>query len=280
MNLKLITLLLLFCLAGYTQNVDTLTNKNIIELNKAGFGGEVIKAKIQSCFCKFELSTGDLTELKQSGISDDIITLMIQKKGAENQNKPTDEKEDMEQIEPGIYYLQNADKLIELDASVYTQSKMGSGVMSGLTYGLAKTKMKATLNNKQSNFIIEEQNPVFNFYFNKESSNDFGNVGSNLYWFSSAKTPNEFLLIKFTLSTNKKSREVVTGSFGTYSGMASGIDDKYKVQFKYEKISKGVFRVYFEKPLEKGEYCFMYAGSSPLGLYGMTLDKVYDFSIR
>ena len=86
------------------------------------------------------------------------------------------------------------------------------------------------------------------------------------------------MFLLFTLSNNKKSREVVTGSWNSYAGMSSGIDDKYKIAFKYEKVSPGVYKVYTEKPLDAGEYCFMYAGGT--ATYGTApLQKVYDFGV-
>lgn len=62
--------------------------------------------------------------------------------------------------------------------------------------------------------------------------------------------------------------------------MSSGIDDKYKIQFKYEKVSPGVYRVYAEKPLEKGEYCFMYAGATSTVMGAAPIQKVYDFGVK
>jgi hypothetical protein len=184
-------------------------------------------------------------------------------------------------VESGIYYCKGEPcKLMELEPSVYSQAKMGSGILTGITYGIAKTKMKATLSGSNANMQIEENNPVFYFYFDKNTTNNLGSSSAQNIWFSSATSPNEFMLIKFTESKNKKSREVVTGSFNSYAGLSSGIDDKYKVPFKYEKVSPGVYKVYTEKPLEAGEYCFMYAGGTTLGYGSTVLQKVYDFGVK
>ncbi len=55
-----------------------LTNQDVIELKAAGFGDEVIIAKIQSASGKFNLETSDLLALQKAKISDAIIAAMIQ----------------------------------------------------------------------------------------------------------------------------------------------------------------------------------------------------------
>ncbi len=55
-----------------------LTNQDVIDLKAAGFGDEVIIAKIQSAPGKFNLETSDLLALQKAKISDAIIAAMIQ----------------------------------------------------------------------------------------------------------------------------------------------------------------------------------------------------------
>ncbi len=55
-----------------------LTNQDVIDLKAAGFGDEVIIAKIQSAPGKFSLDTSDLLVLQKAKISDAIIAAMIQ----------------------------------------------------------------------------------------------------------------------------------------------------------------------------------------------------------
>jgi hypothetical protein len=55
---------------------------------------------------------------------------------------------------------------------VYSQAKMGSGILTSMTYGIAKTKMKATLSGNKANLQIEKKKPVFYFYFEKNNTNN------------------------------------------------------------------------------------------------------------
>jgi hypothetical protein len=254
---------------------DTLLNTTVIELHTAGLSSDIIKSKIQSTVCAFDLSTDALIALKKGGVSDDVVTAMITKT-TQSAHAPADTASP---ILPGIYYCKGTPcALTELEASVYSQTKSGSGMLTALSYGIAKTKMKSTLSGSEANLQIEEKSPVFYFYFDPGSSNNFGTTEGHPFWFTSVSSPNEFLLVKFAIT--KKSREVVTGSWNEYAGISSGIDDKNKVAFKYEKLSKGVYKVYFEKPLKSGEYSFMYAGSSGGANGGAPLQKVYDFGIQ
>ncbi len=278
--MKHIYMFLLFVLTVINSfSQDTLTNKSVIKLKEVGLGTDIIKAKIFNSPCKFSLNTDDLIALKKSGVTDDIISSMIAKNGqADLYNnmlgtakkvrsdieEATDERNNKND-EAGIYY--QSDKQIKLEPSIYSQSKTGAGVLASMTGGIAKTKMTETISGSHANLQVKENKPIFQFIFNT-GSNDFGNQNS---FFNNATSPNEFILIKFN---SKKNREIVTGSYGVYSGVSSGIDDKNKVDFKFEKISAGVYKVFFQEPLQIGEYGFMYAGSAS------NTQKVYDFGMK
>lgn len=88
-----------------------------------------------------------------------------------------------------------------------------------------------------------------------------------LSWFASASSPNEFVMVKFTLSKNKKSREVVTGSYNSYEGLSAGINDAQKVPFFFVKINQGIYKVQLKEGEKEGQFGFLYAGSATT--YGM-----------
>jgi hypothetical protein len=279
-------LLLLIAYASVTKGqskIDTLTDRSIVQLKSAGLGTELIKAKIQNSICNFDLSTDALISLKKENVPDDLITFMFSKGNITTQDAPAQTNtvssgDIAKNVQPGIYYCKGRPcELVELDPSVYAQAKTGAGVLTSLTYGIAKTKMKATLSGRKANLRVEEANPAFYFYFDKSNANNFGNNAAQSHWFASATTPNEFLLVKF--SPTRKDREVVTGSWGSYAGMSSGIDDKNKIAFKYEKVSPGVYKVFPEEPLRRGEYCFMYAGGTTT-YGGAAMQKAYDFGVK
>lgn len=290
---------LFFQIALFAQvNNDTLTNKSIIELKKINLGVDVIKMKITKSNCAFDLSVDGLIQLKKNGVSDDIIACMLMNQGGEkkymsNSNGQVDsrninqisasgrddfkspERKSLKSTKPGIYYcIGSAPELIQLETSVFSSTKSGSGLATAYTKGIAKTKQKSLLNGSSSSFQIEEKSPVFRFYFG-EGRDDFA-TSANFAWFSSASNPNEFLLIRFDVKNG--TREIITGSSNLYSGSSTGVDNSNRVAFKFQKIEEGVYKIFFDKPLPKGEYCFMYAGGTNAST--AIINKVYDFSIK
>lgn len=278
---------------------ELLTNANVISLFKAGLSKSVILSTIQNSESKFDVSGSAIIGLKKQGLPDDLIEAIVNKNSNGNkgtgtsasaitsssnsaQIKPTTAEQQLNRLDPGIYYAdESTGKYTQLEASVFSQSKMGSGILTGLTYGIAKTKAKAVLSGVQANFQTNNLNPVFYFVFPHNSDGNIGNEGNSGGWYSNATSPNEFLMVKFKVakSAKQKGREVVTGSFGTYSGFSGGIDDENKVSYRYNKLSAGVYKVYLESPLKEGEYAFLFAGTSASAMGGTPSQKAFDFSI-
>jgi len=285
MKFKLTLACIMLCYTCFAQQKDVLTNEQVVSLVKAGLSTSIIVTTIQSSNTKFDVSANGMVALKKQGVSDAVIKAMIEKSAiAPAQNvKPSPPAKSLAQnelskLDPGIYYAIGESKNTEqLEPNVFSQAKVGSGIVSGLTYGLAKTKAKAVLSGISANMKIEDANPIFYFVFPKGDASEANTF--NIY--GGASSPNEFVLIKFkVVNTPKtKGREVVTGSFGTYSGFSSGIDDQDKVSYKFTKLSTGIYKIYFEQPVAVGEYAFIYAGGTAGGMSGAPAQKAYDFSI-
>ena len=59
-------------------DAETLDNDAVVKLVAAGLGEELILTKMKYSRCVFALSSSDLAELKQKGISDHLIAEMFQ----------------------------------------------------------------------------------------------------------------------------------------------------------------------------------------------------------
>lgn len=70
-----------FAIAVFAQT-ETLTNSEIILMTKSGLSNELIVRKIKDSNGKYETTTNALIDLKKAGVSDEIITLMMDNKGA------------------------------------------------------------------------------------------------------------------------------------------------------------------------------------------------------
>lgn len=59
----------------------SLTNNDVIQMHKAGLSQDVIAAKIKSSAVSFRTGPQDLIQLKEAGIGDPMIALMLEKSG-------------------------------------------------------------------------------------------------------------------------------------------------------------------------------------------------------
>ncbi|MFT3705422.1 MAG: hypothetical protein QM802_23840 [Agriterribacter sp.] len=306
----LVTLsLLLAMVCTYAQTTEVLNNKSIIELSSAGMSKKIILSKIENSTCKFTTDTKSLIALKKGGVDEEIIDAMVNKMSdtgaapaaAASGTKPSkpsstaasaSSKPETDAVSytpsassskaigllkaegSGIYYYQASEgKIYELDPTVFSQAKNNSWA-TALSYGFAKSSKVMSVSGSEANVQFKTPNPVFYFYFDPENKSLNAQAPT---WFASVSSPNEFLLIKFENKKVKNSRAVTTASSNAYE-QAQGIDDKFKTAFKFKKLEKGIYELYFEKGLEPGEYGFMYAGATATN--GGSSPRVYDFGVK
>lgn len=260
--------------SAQNSNDEVMTNESVINLYKRGLSPSIIVSKIKTSKSNYNVSTDALIAMNNQNIPDDIVNAMVEASG--NKESIVGDVNDPNAVhESGIYYLRTTTdgntEMIQLEPTVCTQTKMGSGLASAMTYGAASTKMKAKIDGEMSRLQFEDQKPVFYFYFDKGA-----NLNTTSTWFSPSSSPNEFVLAKMT--AKQKAREFITGKMNVWSGSNFGVDEKIKVAFDIEKIKPGVYKVTAQIPLVPGEYCFMFAGNATM--YGSTGQKVFDFGIK
>jgi len=265
----------LFILIGISSKAlqsEVLSNESVVSMYSQKLPQSIILGKIKASKNNFDVSTKSLMSLSESKLPEDIINSMIEAANDNSRHVVVVDLSDPKNMhEPGIYYYNKKGEkpeLVQLESAIYSQSKSSGGMMSAMTYGLSKIKVSLTLDGNAAQLQLTDNQPEFYFYF--DVSGEPLTQTPN-WWFSTAASPNEFQLI--ILSKNKKTREVTMGS-ANILGSSSGVDDKNKTAYKIEKISQGIYKVYFDKPLY-GEYCFMFSGSIPTGY----TNKVFDFGV-
>ncbi|MDO1512040.1 hypothetical protein Q2T41_05100 [Maribacter confluentis] len=258
---------LLLTSIGFAQ--ETITNESVIQMVELGFDDYMIIDKINTSDVKFDASISALGEMKNAGVSSEILSLIMDKSKQNTKSKT------------GIYYTDanGEDKLVQ--PSVFSGSN-SNAVAQKLVSGLINSKQKAQLPKTQSNNVIRQSQPEFTFIFDPsvtEVDNMQNNQGSDAgifnWWFRMASNPNEFVLVKLTVKEKKNLREVVTGK-SSWITSSSGIDPKYALNFSIEEIEGNKFKV-TPDTLEPGEYCFIYQGQVPQGRENQS---VFDFSIQ
>jgi hypothetical protein len=254
--------------ASPANTIDTTTNTTVIQVSKAGISPDIIKAKIKTTTCIFDLSLDALVALKKEGVSDEVVNAMITSQAVAAASA---EPSGLAALNSGIYYSDTKTKeYVQLEPTVLTNVKsggFGEALKRSLVSGLINAKTRAALSGREAQLKISSRSPHFIFVFDPSVSGL-----SNSTVFGTVQSPNEFILVH--LEKEKKCREVVIGKTNSV-GANIGIDEKLKVSYLSKKLKPGVYEVTFDTPIDQGEYCFMFASSS---MYqgGM---KVYDFSI-
>lgn len=250
------------CMAPQTLNAQqTMNNDAVIKLVKAGLSEDLIISTINSQPGAYDTSTDGLIALKKAGVSDKVVGTIVTKSVAPvaapvervaNQGEGaqpaavSDPNDPNAPHDPGIYMYTkgpNGMELTMLELSVYSQGKSGGFLASGLTYGIAKVKMKAVVQGAHSGVHTSDTGIVFYFYF-EDSGKSFGG----------ATTPNIYTLLKFDEKGN--TRETVTGSSNVL-GSSTGTDNAATSGFTYTKVKPGIYKVIPTVELQPGEYCFM-----------------------
>lgn len=258
---------------------EVLTNDDVVTMVKSGLSTIVIVNKIRTSKTSFNLITNELIRLKQSGVNDEILQAM--QGTSETPDPPTntstpsstresgsDVNDPMARHEVGIYlYIEKngVKNLTEMEPNVSTATRTGGAFGTAVTYGILSTKQLVRVNGREANQQVAEAQPVFYFYLNEKDRS----MAAVKYFPASV---NQFRLVRFKVKG--KNREVTVGQTSVF-GTRSGINDDNIVDFSYEKVADGVYRITPRAPMKQGEYGFYLLGTG--NAIGATF---YDFSIH
>jgi hypothetical protein len=275
--MKRFTFLLLLAFIGLCVNAqpkyDTLTNKTIISFTKIGLPPTTIINKIKTSVTSFDVSSNALIDLSANNVNGDVINEMISISSKENVSAEKEINSSNPNVmhKPGIYYYNPNDQtnpLKRVDPSVTSSQSSGGSAY----YGVGSGATISQLSGGNSKMQLNNNSPVFYFYFETNA-----NPNAESWFFATATSPKEFVLVQ--LNEKNKYRWVKTGSTTVVWGSVSnksGVPDKDKIDFDYSEVSEGIYKVTFKEPLDKGEYCFMYASETPSRY---TNNKLFDFGV-
>ena len=289
-NLLLICLLVFsFILVGGTNAFaqdETMTNEEVITLAKAGLNETIIINKIKTSKSSFDLSTDNLIKLKKAGISDNIVTAMLEAKSgrsmqpASSAAQPADSRGTGDPNDPmsphdyGLYLFEEKDgvrKMTQLTPNVSAQNRTGGGFTAAVTpFGLGKRKTKANLPGTTANLQIKEATPVFYFYLDVKSGGL--NTSSGI-----PSTPSEFALVRFNVRDDN--REVTIAKSNAYSSKG-GLSDEYVVNYTAQDLGNGIFKVTPKTTLANGEYGFYLLNSGNSNAGAAVGSKFFDFGVK
>ncbi|MGH9846492.1 MAG: hypothetical protein ACREEM_47955 [Blastocatellia bacterium] len=266
--------------AGQTQK-EVLTNTSVIELVKLGLSDALVIEKIRQSEHNFDTSVEGLRQLKAARVSETVIREMMSPRlsGAAAPPASTpiagntvqqDESDPLASREPGIY-VANKGRVVQIHPTSFSGTK-SNFLGAAFSYGLAKSKMRATVRGASANLTVAQLRPEFYFHFDEDMSTP--GLAMTSFTNFSAASPAEFVLVKMDRKSN--SRETVLMEIGMF-GSSTGARDKDVREFTFEKLKSGVFKVTPKVNLDPGEYCFYFAGVA--GAYGIAGGKLFDFGI-
>lgn len=257
--------LVLISLVSFSQNNETLTNVDILEMVELGFEPDLIISKIETSTSSFDTSMDALKMLKSKNVASSIISAMVY----------ASKKEVVKDEKTGIYIKNANGEETPIHPSAFSGTKTRT-LAAALSYGIASAKVKSVLNNPNSKNVIDaSENIVFVFYF--KPFNDTQRLATD-WWFRSTTSPNEFVLVELDVNKNKETRELETGKENLWVGTDAGAKNKSVINFDIQELGNGAYSVTPKKLLKKGEYCFFYQGTIPQG--GYTNQSVFDFSVQ
>ncbi len=267
-----------FSLPG-TQNPgrkkEVLTNDSVIEMVKLGLGDAIILEKIRHSECNFETSLEGLKQLKGAKVSEAVIReMVVSSNGAQavpgRASAPVSQADPLDAQEAGIY-VQRPNGVVQINPTTFSSTK-SNFLGTALTYGIKKTKVRAAIRGASANTEISNPRPVFYFKFGDTSG--AANTSMSGFLAFGATSPAEFVLVKMERKSN--SREAVLMEVSAF-GATTGTREKDIIEYSFEKVRPGLFKVVPKNSLDVGEYCFYYASS--YGAVGLAGGKLFDFSV-
>ncbi len=278
------------------EDVEVLTNADVVRLTESGLPASVIVAKIRTSWTDFDTSVDALVALSEANVDPAVLEAMTNAGAGEASAADAAVNVDVatgtraSQVanvasnfegtpckSPGIF-LSEEGALVDLELTQPTATKTGSGVLSGLTYGIKSTKAKAMINGARSQVRTNERQPTFYFCFEEAQA-------GLSYQTAGAVNPSEFALIAFDVLKKKDQRSFVTGKLNLWTGASGGSPPKQLRQVEYEKVVPGVYAVTAQQ-LQPGEYAFYYGGQATavIGLFGPAIGggasgKVFAFGV-
>ena len=217
-----------------------LTNQDVIKMVKAGLSPEIIEQTINSSDQAFDVSTDGLITLKQEGVADAIVQVMILR--AKNVGKPRNQPNpngDCGFSETDPMILVDGVKRVELKYSTpETRLQLGAGALIG------RGKSIATLKGSRAEIRITNSSPIF----------------EELYVPVGMRPENAAVLAKLDMKSDRREIEIASE---TLLSASFGIPKNRSMPIVFEVASQTCVyqgkrlrhvKIKVVNPLEPGEY--------------------------
>lgn len=230
----------------------TLTNDSILRMMKAGLGDDLIVQTIAAQPGKYNTDADALVTLKEAGVSDRIITGMVNK--SRRQLTPAHDAPAIvlpEVNEIGVYYKNRSGNWVAIEPEI-VHIKSGGFIKSTLTNGIIKQDRNGRINGPQSKLAL--QAPV-----------EF------LIYVPDGVVASEYDLLKFRLHSDSREFRTLTGGVFHSTGGA----DRDEVPFAATKTAPRTYQFTVDRKVGGGEFGVLPPGTGNVTNGG----KIYTFAI-
>jgi hypothetical protein len=228
-----------------------MDNESVIKMAKAGLGDELIVETINTQPGQYATDADALVALKGAGVSDRVITAMINKgrRQLTNVSEKPIELSDVNEI--GVYYKDHTGKWVPIEPEI-VHIKSGGFIKSTVTHGIIREDRNGHLNGRESKLAL--QCPI-----------------EVLIYVPEGVSANEYDFIRFRINSDNREFRVLTGGVFHSTGGA----DRDEVKFNPVKTSPHTYQFTVEKNTGGGEYGILPPGTGNVTNGG----KIYTFAI-
>jgi hypothetical protein len=231
--------------------VPTMTNESVVKMAKAGLGDDLIVETINTQPGTYTTDADSLVTLKSAGVSDRVITAMINKSRRQITNvqeKPI-ELSDVNEI--GVYYKDHTGKWIAIDPEI-VHIKSGGWIKSTATHGIIKQDKNGHLNGRESKLAL--QCPI-----------------DILIYVPEGVAAVEYEFLRFRINPDNREFRILTGGVFHSTGGA----DRDEVKFNPVKTAPHTYQFTVDNSVGGGEYGILPPGTGNVTNGG----KIYTFAI-
>ena len=265
-SLPLLALLLLFAVSsGWAQQSSaqsvegplpesaprSLTNDSIVRMVKAGLGDDLILQTIHAQPGHYTLDGDAMVALKQAGVSDRVITGMVNKGRRQLTPGPAAPVVLPVVNEIGVYYKDRNGTWVAMEPEI-VHIKSGGFIKSTLTQGIIKQDRNGHINGREAKLSL--QAPV-----------------QFLIYAPEGVSAAEYNLLRFRLNSN--SREFRTFTGGVIHSTSGAERDE--VPFAAEKTAPRTYEFTVDHKVGGGEFGILPPGTGNVTNGG----KIYTFAI-
>jgi hypothetical protein len=229
----------------------TMNNSSVIKMAKAGLGDDLILQTINTQPGQYTTDADSLVTLKDAGISDRIITAMVNRSRKLLTPAPEKPIELSDVNEIGVYYKDRNGKWTLIEPEI-VHIKSGGWIKSTATNGIIKQDHNGHLYGRESKLALQAPIEI-------------------LIYMPDGVAINEYEFLRFRINSDNREFRILTGGVFHSTGGA----DRDEVKFNPVKTAPHTYQFTVDHSAGGGEFGILPAGSGNVTNGG----KIYTFAI-